>query len=355
MSHLYLIRPVEISKKLDDVLNSCLPKDNITLINESTSLPDLKNKKIIFAVDLDETGFCIPVFNILTKIKSQGIDALSGASGAIIVCSKNDLFTKSISRQIIFIANQLGCSFMGHPVVEIIQDFKNFRTWKKTMDLPLAEICNIQAKRLMERLQNDSPAGIDEPKILIVHSSSSETSNTLMLWNMVKEGLRELKIQEFKIENGEILDCKGCSFTSCIYFSKQQGCFYGGIMTDQIYPALEKSNILILICPNYNDALSANLTAFINRLTALYRRISFYDKTIFSVIVSGNSGSDSVAMQIIDALNINKGFRLPPYFSLMDIANDPGSIKDVPGINNKAMQFAKNILLSIKIKGHPEG
>ena len=40
-------------------------------------------------------------------------------------------------------------------------------------------------------------------------------------------------------------------------------------LVDEVFPAIRQANALVMLCPNYNDALSANLTAFINRLTAL--------------------------------------------------------------------------------------
>lgn len=114
-------------------------------------------------------------------------------------------------------------------------------------------------------------------------------------------------------------------------------------MTEKILPAVEEADILVWICPNYNDSISSNLMAVINRLTTLYRQIKFYDKAIFTVIVSGNSGSDSIARQLIDALNINKGFYLPPRFALMETANDPGSVLKIPNIQDKARQFAAHM------------
>jgi hypothetical protein len=88
--------------------------------------------------------------------------------------------------------------------------------------------------------------------------------------------------------------------------------------------------------------------AVINRMTVLYKRVKFGDKTLFSVVVSGNSGSDCVAKQLMGALNINKGFRLPPYFALTATANDPGSIMSVLGIDKKAKEFTENIKREIK-------
>ncbi|MCJ7687863.1 MAG: NAD(P)H-dependent oxidoreductase, partial [Clostridiaceae bacterium] len=125
-------------------------------------------------------------------------------------------------------------------------------------------------------------------------------------------------------------------------------CFYGGIMIHDVLPSIVESDAIIWLCPNYNDAVAANLTAVINRLTVLYRKIDFYDKTTFAVVVSGNSGSDSISKQLIGALNINKGFRLPPYFSIMAIANDPREIFNIPQIQETTKDFAENIKKEIK-------
>ena len=96
-------------------------------------------------------------------------------------------------------------------------------------------------------------------------------------------------------------------------------------------------------CPNYNDALSANLTAFINRLTALFRQTRFYDKALFSIVVSGYSGGDIVARQLIAGLNMNKSFFLPGRFSMLETANDPGEALALPGIAERLDEFAARI------------
>ena len=119
-------------------------------------------------------------------------------------------------------------------------------------------------------------------------------------------------------------------------------------MIKEILPAIEKSDAVIWLCPNYNDAVSANLSAVINRMSALYVKTPFYKKSLFSIIVSGNSGSDSVARQLLGALCINKGFNLPPYHSFMATANDPGTVCKIPGIEASARTYAENILKEIK-------
>lgn len=103
---------------------------------------------------------------------------------------------------------------------------------------------------------------------------------------------------------------------------------------------------MVLICPNYNDSVSANMMAFFNRLTALFRKDSetFAGKRVYGIIVSGYSGGDLVAEQILGAMNCNKNFILPPRFSLTETANDPQQILSCPGIEERAKIFAAQIM-----------
>jgi hypothetical protein len=62
--------------------------------------------------------------------------------------------------------------------------------------------------------------------------------------------------------------------------------------------------------------------------------------------VSGYSGGDIVAQQLISGLNMNKTFMLPSRFAMMEMANRADSLLQVPGIEERAKLFAENI------KGH---
>ena len=139
----------------------------------------------------------------------------------------------------------------------------------------------------------------------------------------------------------------GC-LTMCLHFGEQGGCFYGGVMVQEVYPAIREANALVMLCPNYNDAVSANLTACINRLTALYRTTSFERKALYGIVVSGYSGGDLVAAQLVSSLCINKGFWLPPDFCLMETANDAGSAIRLPGIEERLACFADGMLRQLK-------
>ena len=166
----------------------------------------------------------------------------------------------------------------------------------------------------------------------------------MALWAQVQSRLSpRWEVEEVGLRNGTMSDCSGCPYTMCLHFGERGGCFYGGVMQEAVYPAVRRADALILMCPNYNDALSANLSAFINRLTALFRQTRFYEKAVFALVVSGYSGSDTVARQLISALNMNKSFYLPPRFALMETANAPGEALAPPGIELRLARFVQGM------------
>lgn len=359
---IHLITTLNPSKQLLKMIESFMQGQEYIKIDKNSKMPDMKHKKILFAAELDEIGIDISILEVLKKLyasKSSATAPLHDSIAGILVHSKNELFTKSFSSHIVFLANQLGCRFIGHPMVEATRDLANFRTWQKRYDMSLNDIALKISSKLGERLNAfpETNHCVDKgkfylssyktpkkrPSILALHASNGDTSNTLTLWNMVKKHLSGYEIDELHVENGTIYDCNGCPFKICLHYSRQEGCFYGGKITTEVFPAIEKADFVVWICPNYNDSVSANLMSVVNRLTALYKKISLYDKSIFAIIVSGNSGGDSVAKQLISALNINKGFQLPPNFALIETANDFGAISKIENIEDRTKRFAKNI------------
>ena len=341
---IYVIVPnANISTRLSSMIKATTLNCRVEYITSENPDIDLIGKKLLFAAELDNIGYDLPMLNLLSFLHKKGTDSLLNCTAIVLIHSKNELSTKRFTQDIIFTSNMLGCSFLGHPMVEATETLMNFCTWEKTLNLPLAEICSEMCLRLGDRLIAYTEKVINTPKIVVLYSSPHKTSNTLDLWHLVAKHLPKYDIVELEIENGEVQDCKGCSYKLCTHYGRQNSCFYGGIMVENVLPTIEASDVLVWLCPNYNDSISANLSAVINRLTVLYNKISFADKTIFSLVVSGNSGSDSVAKQLIGSLNINKGFKLPPYFSLLATANDPGAIYRIDKIEIEAKSFAENL------------
>ena len=100
---------------------------------------------------------------------------------------------------------------------------------------------------------------------------------------------------------------------------------------------------MLFLCPNYNDAVSANIMALFNRLTNLLVKQDLYQKYLYGIVVSGYSGSDIVARQLLGAMCLNKTAILPPKFCLMQTAHDPGSVRMVAGIDARITEFAARI------------
>lgn len=300
--------------------------------------------KGLYVIQLDALGQNNEFYQWLLDKKEQSETYFDNSIIGLIVKSESEFFTKKFSSGAVFLMNQMGARFLGHPVVEFIENYSNLSMWQRSEGLTRDEAVDYLINKLMDKMISFEGMPYREPKILVLHAGTHEKSNTLALWRMVREHLPFDDITEFHVEEGTAVDCYGCSFDTCTYYSFHRSCFFGGVITEELLPLIEASDIIVWICPNYNDAISAKLTAVINRLTVLYRRLSFKNKKIYSLIVSANSGSDSVASQLIDALVINKGFQLPPKFTLTALASEQGSIYKVPSIEEKAKAFAKQFI-----------
>lgn len=336
------------SERLDKTLEFSISEYDYHIITKVDDMNDLQNKRILFAIELGNSGINIEHMTMLTKIRLSGSDFMHKAIGGIIISSDNELFSRSVARQTIFYANMAGCMFPGKPLSEATGSLRNFSTQQIITEgsASLEDILMLDCKNVVDRIMKKKDSNIRNPKILALYSGNYKSSNTYALWNMVKENLQDCQINEIHIENGSVVDCKGCSYKACKHYSKSTNCFYGGIMVEEIYPAIIDCDVLMMLCPNYNDSITANMSAVINRLTALYRKTKFYDKYFYSIIVSGFSGSDIVAQQLISALNINKTFMLPPQFAFMETANNPGDVEKIEGIREKAKEFAMRISYS---------
>ena len=308
----------------------------------------LQNQPILFAVPLDDSGVNHGYYDLLVYLRTHP-GCLDGSVGGVLVDSPGDLYTKTVGRELVLSASRAGCAFPGRPLVEATGDLRNFTVQAKNAGCSLEEAYHLAAADLVDRVLDFAPPRRPRPRLLVLHASNRSTSNTLALWSRCRERLeKDCDITEIGLRNGTLEDCAGCPYTMCLHYGEQGGCFYGGVMVQEVYPAIREADAVVLLCPNYNDALSANLTAAINRLTALYRTTPFTDKAVFAVVVSGYSGGDIVARQVVSALNMNKGFWLPPEFCLLETANDAGTAVTLPGIGERLDKFTENILRQIK-------
>lgn len=302
--------------------------------------------KVLFAAELPMSGWNMQVLELNGFLHAHP-HLMDGWSGAVFICGESELFTKRTGRDIIFAANDAGCAFPGKPLCEGTGSLYNWRTMAHRMEVDIPEAFRRGARFLVQKLKDFRLPEVEAPEVLMIHASSRKTSNTLLLWEMIKEEMTRknpaVRTHAISLRNGAVVDCRGCSYEACRHFGEKADCFYGGVMVEQVYPALLKCNSIMLVCPNYNDSVSANIAAFFNRLTALYSAYDFSEKKVYALVVSGYSGGDIVAEQVMGAMNCNKNFILPPHFCMLETANDPKSILECPGIRERAAQMAENI------------
>ena len=331
----------EYSRALGDTLAPLLPPD-VSWRDPAEGLEGLAGARLLFAVALDEGGCNMGCWGLLSLLRrSAGL--LAGCLGAVVVTGRGELYTKDVARDVVLAANLAGCAFLGRPLVEATGSLQNFRVQAQIQGTDEPTAFRLALAELTERLLYWPPMP-PVRRLVALHASVRSTSNTLALWELVKQGLPEtVEVQELCLRNGTVADCNGCSYTTCLHFGEQGGCFYGGPMVDEVFPAVRSCDALVMLCANYNDALSANLTAFVNRLTALFRQSRFYDKRIYGLVVSGYSGGDLVARQLISALNMNKSFYLPPRFCMLETANEAGSLIRLPDIDRRAAAFGRRM------------
>lgn len=308
-----------------------------------------EHRRLLFAVSLDESGVNHGYYDLLAFLRTHP-GVLEGCVGGVIVDGAGDAFTKSVARELALAANGAGCALPGRPLVEALGSLSNFTVQAKNAGCDLEAAYRLAVRDLAGRVLDFSPPKSEKPKLLALHASSHRTSNTLALWRGVRERLGDdCAVTEIGLRNGTVTDCRGCPYPACLHFGEKGECFYGGVIVREVYPALREADGVIFLCPNYNDALSANLTAAVNRLTALYRATSFSGKALFGIVVSGYSGGDIVARQLVSALCMNKGFYLPPNFCLLETANDAGAAMKLPGIEERLDGFAANILQQLRM------
>ena len=336
------------SARLDETLAFALDGVSHRRIAYSETLPRLSGERVLFAIGLSEHGLDTDLAALISFLRANP-RALEGAIGAMIIDGAGECYTKQAADMLALAANLAGCLFPGKPLVEATGSLGNWRVQAIRRGVMPAQAYREAARELVCRLAAFEPRAIEKPNLLLLHASDQATSNTLQIGRAIVQKLQPAcSIREISLQNGAIYDCRGCSYKTCAHFARQNSCFYGGVITDDVYPAVSECDALLLLCPNYNDSVSANILAFINRLTSLLVYNSLYDKYLYAVVVSGYSGGDIVAQQVLGALCLNKTFMLPPRFCFMHTANDPGEAMRAEGMQDRIERFAAQMLKTMR-------
>lgn len=323
-----------------------------TTLDETSVLPA---KKVLIICDLNEIGRDSEIDRWILKLRKKANEdnvlPLEGYYFGLVTRSKSDWYTKTYARYLCLCLNALGADIIGKPLIEFLPNYVNLKTWQKRMNGSLEEVARQLIHQLIHKIIVTEHVRIYRPKILVLHASKEGISNTLSVWRMTEKALKKLSpqfiIKEIAIERGSITDCIGCPFDVCIELAKALSCTVGGQFVDEIMPALDEADAVVWLCPNYNDTIGADLSSVINRMSGFYRSRDLSQKRFYAIIISGNSGTDAVANQLVGALNLNKGFALAPNFCLTEIASEPLSVLEKEDLQLRVEGFASRIYAHI--------
>lgn len=340
MKHMLYLLHVGNSRRLERLLRDTLYTNDVKTLRLGN---DMRNKRIIFAVSVDEYGMDRTVCDFLRFLRKNG-DCLLGSVAGVIVDGSSELYTKQVAQELVLAANMAGCTFPGKPLVEGTGSLYNQHIMAARLGLSWEKTYHYRIRELAELVRSFQAPHFEHPHILMLHASDNARSNTVWMGHEVVSRLPEsCKVQEISLQNGTIHDCRGCSYEACLHFAQNDRCFYGGSISHDVLPAIAACDAMLMLCPNYNDAVSANIMALMNRLTNLLVRQDLSDKYLFGIVVSGYSGSDLVARQLLGAMCLNKTVLLPPHFCLMQTAHDAGSARKSAGIDARISAFASRM------------
>ena len=307
------------------------------------------NAGFLFALSLEETGIDAVLCALISHLR-RNPDSMEGAAGAILIDGAGELYTKQLAQTLALAANGAGCSFSGKAPGGSHRDSGQLaRAGAAPGPHPAGGLPPGRSRAGTNGCCPLRPGGQSAPNILMLHASDRSTSNTLALGHAVCERLEPACItREISLQNGTIYDCRGCSYTTCAHFAAQNTCFYGGSNINEVHPAIMDCDALLLLCPKLQRlSVSANIMACINRLTSLLVFNTLYEKYLYAIVVSGYSGSDLVAQQVLGALCFNKTFMLPSRFCMMETANNPGEALHLSGIQARIEAFSQSILRTV--------
>lgn len=342
MRTLHVIR-LGSSARFSALLDHALSDLPVTCLKLSDIENGLCNAPVLFALQIDAYGES-EEFHTLLRLLRKNPNCLNGCIGGILVDGDSELYTKAAAQSLTLAANLAGCTFPGKPLVEGTGSLYNQHILAKRLNLNWEQTYFLRARDLCERLIQIALPRFSSPKLLMLHASDQQHSNTVWMGREILSRLPSaIRTQEVSLQNGTVFDCRGCSYDTCLHFAQNGRCFYGGAVSEAVLPAIADCDAMLFLCPNYNDALSANLSALINRLTNLLLKQDLSEKYLFGIVVSGYSGSDLVARQLLGGMCLNKAAILPSNFCLLHTAHDPGSAKTSIGIAQKLDAFASHI------------
>ena len=104
MKHMLYLLHVGNSRRLERLLRDTLYTNDVKTLRLGN---DMRNKRIIFAVSVDEYGMDRTVCDFLRFLRKNG-DCLLGSVAGVIVDGSSELYTKQVAQELVLAANMAG-------------------------------------------------------------------------------------------------------------------------------------------------------------------------------------------------------------------------------------------------------
>ena len=156
-----------VSTRLKSVLDHALADRPVEYIRTATDLVPLRDRKLLFVIQLDASGINPEYYKMLRKIRLDR-NFFDGCLGGLIVDGVTEGFTKAVSREVVLSANLAGCAFLGRPLVEATGSLSNFKIQAANLNTDLIGAYLRAAKILVDRLiEGQEFERKEKPRLLV--------------------------------------------------------------------------------------------------------------------------------------------------------------------------------------------
>ena len=141
------------SRRMMNILEQALENVDYKQINQVEEIEegDLKNRRVIFAINLSSAGVNLEFYRLLEYLRANE-NCLEGSVGGILVDGGGEMFTKGIARRMAFSANRAGCLFPGRSLVEATGSLENYRVLSRVTGKEPEEVYSSQSRKLVQRI-----------------------------------------------------------------------------------------------------------------------------------------------------------------------------------------------------------
>lgn len=209
---LLVIRPrAGQAPRMEQALAGALAGRRCETVETAEALRPVTGRRVLFAVAIGADGVNLEYYRMLAWLRNHP-GCLEGCLGAAIVDGQSELYTKTLSRELVLAANLCGCAFIGAPLVEATLTLHNFDIKAANLGTDPLHAYQAAARDLADRLLSFEFQRHGAPRLAVLHASSHKSSNTFALWHLIRESLPGWETDEIGLRNGAVADCGGCPY-----------------------------------------------------------------------------------------------------------------------------------------------